>query len=181
MKTCLLISVVVAPFSLTNGLRFPRAPIQGYEIIEPVWTLTPDPELAPNVTIKVNGTIQQAIAAARAINPRFAAEENQNNNLTTVDRHGHEKRLGLPRECPRSIPHTTLIGRNSLPDFEDARESAIQEGAKSIRKLPGQPWLGAGPDKSPKSCSRISCVDNSAIWYCNTVRTIFGAKLLSLL
>lgn len=121
------------------------ATIPGYDIVPLSWQI----EVSPGQVEVLNGTVEEVIAQAVAINPAFKLPG----------------RVPTPARAakPRSLYRRAQV--KFCNNFGSARVSAIAEGADRLHGLSGAPTLGPGPGQ----CSRVSCSYNSAIYWCNDV------------
>ncbi|KAF9880319.1 hypothetical protein CkaCkLH20_02273 [Colletotrichum karsti] len=52
-------------------------------------------------------------------------------------------------------------------NFREGNRSAVAVGIEALRKVPMKPMNGAGP----ANCGRVSCQNNTGIWWCNDATT----------
>ncbi|KAF2680507.1 hypothetical protein K458DRAFT_407257 [Lentithecium fluviatile CBS 122367] len=118
------------------------APAAGYGIEAFSWSI----EVAPGQTEVLNGTIEEVVAQAVAINPEFSI---------------------LSAASKRDVEARDLTKRYNLicGNFPAANKGRIQEGINYLKSLPSgeRPTNGPGPG----NCGRVSCSYGAAIWWCN--------------
>ncbi|KAK8076903.1 hypothetical protein PG996_003073 [Apiospora saccharicola] len=132
-----LILVTAAIAKVAFGV-LPDAPLPGYGV-EPVqWAV----EVAPGQTELFNGTVQQVHEKILQINPKFKLNP--------------QPRGSLCRELSQSRDNVICLGTAGFQD-------AWSDGVEYLRNIPDSPTNGPGPG----NCGRVSCSDNSAIWWCN--------------
>jgi len=122
--------------------------IPGYTIVPQSWEI----EVSPGVIKTFNGTVQEMVAQAVAINPAFKLPAISSRAVTS------------PSKNSRSMP----LARREVKfcnNFGPAKVDAILEGVQYLHRLGGIPTLPPGPG----TCSRISCSYDSAIFWCNDV------------
>ena len=127
-----------------------RAPIDGYSIHEMSWELEVDPKNNPGQTTLFNGTIQNAIAQATAINPSFLVDH----SLTDADL-AKEGRVKSPSD--RMLPDRHFCHGKWYP----SQRLPIKHGVQYLDTAGGKPGQGPGP----ASCGRVSCSYGGAIWW----------------
>lgn len=123
--------------------------IPGYTIVPLDWEV----EVSPGKIATLNGTVQEVIAQAQAINPGFALQE--------IGPEPVKKR----RRGPLSRREVKFCN-----NFGAADVGAILEGVSYLRRLGGSANMKAGP----RVCSRVSCSYDSAIYLCNDVSVFHG-------
>lgn len=85
------------------------------------------------------------------LDPNYGAHFN-NATASVVEQQEKNKRM------------TSLNKRDtSCGGLGNAQKIAIQKGIIHLRTVNGRPSNGPGPN----NCGRVSCSDNSAIWWCN--------------
>lgn len=126
-----------------------------YTITEPQWSYN----LPDGTTLKVNGTVEKLV---HELNKSYPDWENDESIIA------------------RALPAAEVAARDTSPnplskraiwthhychyyDHYPARTTDIRAGISYLRRLGGGPWLGS------RTCSRISCSYDSAIWLCNDV------------
>lgn len=125
----------------------------------PTWEL----EIAPNRVETFEGTIEEAVAQAIALEPSF--------EKTFFEAADEAVAAADATESKRSLsPRAALCYNRS--DWQQCSASAIEAGVRYLRGVSGKPRLGAGPG----ACSRVSCSYNSAIFICNDVSRSFLMK-----
>lgn len=124
-------------------------PIPGYKIVDIAWEI----EVSPGRIEILNGTVQEVVAQAIAINPDY--------KLRDVP----------PEPAPAFKPRGRLQGREVkfCNNFGTAGVNDIIAGVDYLRGVSGQPSMGPGPG----ACGRVSCSYNSAIYWCNDVKSLF--------
>lgn len=131
--------------------------IPGYTIVPIDWEI----EVSPGKIATLNGTVQEVIAQAQAINPGFALQgvsPKPASAAAKLRRRGQQSRRGpLSRR-----------GVDFCNHFGNADVDAILEGVDYLHRLGGSANMKAGP----RVCSRISCSYNSAIYACNDVSVL---------
>ncbi|KAK4443123.1 hypothetical protein QBC34DRAFT_337448 [Podospora aff. communis PSN243] len=125
---------------LLPALAAAATSIPGYTIVPQLWEI----EVAPGQIATLNGTVQEVIAQAKAINPNYTLPDPP----ATVPR----RRSQLSR---REVKFCNNFGRAEI--------GPILEGVRYLKSLGGQASLGPGPGR----CSRVSCSWDSAIYWCN--------------
>lgn len=131
--------------------------IPGYTIVPLDWEI----EVSPGKIATLNGTVQEVIAQAQAINPGFALQEvgpKPAPEAVKLRRGG-----SLSRRGPLS-----RRGVEFCLNFGNADVDAILEGVDYLHRLGGSANMRAGP----RVCSRVSCSWNSAIYLCNDVSAL---------
>jgi len=126
--------------------------IPGYTIVPISWAI----EVSPGQVSLLNGTIQEALAQAIAVNPGY---EIPSEGPVTADAVRSPRRRSLDRRAEVKFCNK----------FARANVNTILDGVKTIRRMPlgvvDQAWLGPGPG----ACARVSCSKDSAIYWCNDV------------
>lgn len=138
--------------TLTTATKIP-----GYTIVPLDWEI----EVSPGKIATLNGTVQEVIAQAQAINPGFALQEvgpKPAPEAAKLRRGG-----SLSRRGPLS-----RRGVDFCLNFGNADVDAILEGVDYLHRLGGSANMRAGP----RVCSRVSCSWNSAIYLCNDVSAL---------
>ncbi|KAK0657741.1 hypothetical protein B0T16DRAFT_316009 [Cercophora newfieldiana] len=137
-----LASALFATAAPADSTLLPR----GYDLVPMAFEL----EVSLGRVEVFNGTVQEAIAQAQALNPDFQLPE-----------------LSLPEQEPLNAPERRELQRRVQVKFcynwDGAERAAIYQGIYYLRSLSGTPTLGPGPGK----CARVSCSYNSAIIWCN--------------
>ncbi|KAH8839851.1 hypothetical protein MCOR27_004063 [Pyricularia oryzae] len=133
------------------------SPIAGYRIETLQWSI----QMGPGHFEVLNGTIQEVMAQAREINPNF--------EIPAVPE-AEEKRSISP--TPPSSARLNKRAHEICGIFPSASKFRIQEGISYLNRLPAgdRPLLPPGPG----ACGRVSCSYNSAIWWCNDNRSVWG-------
>ncbi|KAK8038665.1 hypothetical protein PG993_007076 [Apiospora rasikravindrae] len=135
-----IIPVVTAAVTNATLGALPEAPLPGYGVEPMQWAV----EVAPGQTEVLNGTVQQVHEQALHINPEFRLEPQPRylQNQTQTQAQKREERI-------LCFPPYVVNGWD--------------EGIAYLRRLPGSPTAGPGPG----NCSRVSCSNDCAIWWCN--------------
>ncbi len=124
------------------------APTPGYEIGPAQW----DFEVAPGRIERLNGTIEEVILKARAINPDYKLPEPPAGPEPDPRRHARDvQKRGQVKNC--------------LWSWDLADTERIKQGANYLRGLSGTAVMGPGPGR----CFRVSCSYKSGITWCNDV------------
>ncbi|KAK0666740.1 hypothetical protein QBC41DRAFT_304977 [Cercophora samala] len=136
-------------------------PIPGYAVVDVEWALPIDPKVSTGPREVVTGTIQEAIAKMAATHPGWdlplTSHLNFTNHLNTAPAR-HNMLTNLDDNKPLSQECKFNSGKGK------ADCSAIRDGAGYLARIPDN---SAPPRNSPKSCGRVSCSWDSAIWWCN--------------
>ena len=181
----LALSFAVAPTTAIPILNSTvlRAPIEGYSVAELSWDLEVHPLTQPGQKTSFNGTIQNAVAQALAINPKFLVHHgidlthNRHRDLSS-NKLGDGKSTVASRQDAIVIPFFLFVPDRGNWFCHDrwwpAREEYIKEGIRYLRGISGKPSLGPGP----ASCGRVSCSHGAAIWWCNDVSWIIDDDLV---
>ncbi|KAK4225436.1 hypothetical protein QBC38DRAFT_483007 [Podospora fimiseda] len=134
-----------------------EAPLPGYQVQVLEWEVQPTPGSVP---IKIRGTVQDAVAAIAKVNPNIkrdiaayaaaasATSPVQDEASELFKRQNYESHFCYGRWAP-------------------ALDEAIQQGIAHLRAVSGRPSNGPAPN----NCGRVSCSQNSAIWWCNDLST----------
>jgi hypothetical protein len=124
---------------LTTGDN--NAPIPGYTVEYLQWEI----EVSPGQKHLLNGTVQEVMAQAIAINPAFKLVERN----------------------PANAKDSSIVKRGDkiCNNFPQGKKGPLQDGVNYLRGLNGMPTNGPGPG----ACGRVSCSYASAIWWCNDV------------
>lgn len=123
----------------------------------------------------LNGTIQEAFAQAVALNPDFELP-----NLTDKVAGATEVVNGLVGGVVGGVtgPANTKRGTNVIcGNFEAADRGRIVEAIQHLMNLTTAPRMGSGP----RVCARVSCTNNSGVWWCNDVSVVSCIHSKSLL
>ncbi|GAB1309857.1 Ecp2 effector protein domain-containing protein [Madurella fahalii] len=147
-RTTILASAFLA--NLVLGLD---APIPGYGVEEIQWEVQAFPD---GPMMNITGSLEQVRSELIKINPNyddFVSLKVEHD----VDARSLEKRFG---------PVCGGGGYGWGPAFTDA----ILTGILYLRGVSGRPTQGPGPG----NCGRVSCSENSAIWWCNDNRFTFS-------
>ncbi|PHH63172.1 hypothetical protein CDD81_6223 [Ophiocordyceps australis] len=135
----------------THAEIFPHdlvVPIEGYTLDIPSWFVRVHPN-APEVLL--NGTIQEVERQAIALNPNWKQDISNSPTSGHLDKRAFFRREKLQcRETTRK-------------EWTEAKVSAILKGIDHLRGTPCRPARPA----TGKTCERVSCSENSAIWWCN--------------
>ncbi|KAF6814984.1 hypothetical protein CMUS01_12544 [Colletotrichum musicola] len=153
-----LISVI----ALASGVSAAPAtdiegPYPGASVFIPEWEV----ETAPGgPVVTVSGTVQQAIAELEKINPNFKTDF----NITDVA----EADVPVPEVAGSLQKRTDFKGSKVICNNfgRAASYTAYLDGINYLRGVSGKPYAPAGPG----ACGRVSCSDNTAIWWCNDDR-----------
>jgi hypothetical protein len=100
----------------------------GYGVVDLEWEVTP---FEGGESILVNGTLQDSIAAAVALNPDFKMPQKRSNTVR-----------GLAKR-----------GRIVCGNFPSASTRRVEEGVQYLHSVDGRPRNGPGPG----NCGRVSC------------------------
>ena len=136
----------------TNTSQPVLAAPQPFTEVIPEWEVQVHPD---GRTITARGTIEQAVAAARAVNPDFDESFNITSGLP-------ENTSVLDKRTVFDENTSTFTCQNSLPLTSI---EAINDGIKYLKGVKGRPHLVGGSNV----CSRVSCSYHAAIWWCNNV------------
>ncbi|VBB84436.1 Putative protein of unknown function [Podospora comata] len=133
------------------------APIANYAVNEVEWNLPIDPNVPTSPREVVTGTVQEAIAKMEISYPGWTQNFTAGMNLTDPD------------TDPASFTLATQDERESTHcDFDSGKGKAfcqdIRDGARYLGRIDSP-----APRNQPRSCGRVSCAYNSAIWWCNDV------------
>jgi len=112
----------------------------------------------------MNGTVQNVVNQLRQANPNFEADFGI--ELATGNSNIGDPETSSVLRAPPSQRHD-ILRQNCLGIYSIASLSAIRNGIKYLRGVPGQPYGGPGP----MECGQVSCSWNAAIWWCNDVTT----------
>ncbi|KAH8764807.1 hypothetical protein F5883DRAFT_715448 [Diaporthe sp. PMI_573] len=140
--------IITAMVALVVNAVDSRSAIDGYEIVEITWTVQPD--ISGALPFNVTGTVQDVWKHINTTWPGYP--------LPKMD--------WPPASWPPPRPDHNLTDgylKCVYPFRMDARRSAIKEGISYLRQVPGRPGMPPGPG----SCGRVSCSDQSAIYWCN--------------
>ncbi|KYK57127.1 hypothetical protein DCS_04134 [Drechmeria coniospora] len=142
---------IFTPFFLFLGTLGSVAPRGGYKVALPSWTV----EIVPGRTVVLNGTIQQVQAQLNRMNLSRTAHVPETDNSTLHSRHASEGTFSFPgyiqsfcNVFPKADPKNLFSSIRMLRD-DDANKK--------------EPTLGPGPNL----CSKISCQNWAAVWWCN--------------
>ncbi|PHH59412.1 hypothetical protein CDD81_3222 [Ophiocordyceps australis] len=149
-----------------------QAPLPGYGVVIPQWEVEMTPG-SPRVLL--NGTVEQVHHQILQLNPSCVQQDLQNaTNATTSNpqqrifrreqfryRDSACKKDKMRRNdfCKKQF-HAGIVCRRR---WKDAHGWAVRKGIKYLRRVKGSPVNGPGPG----NCGRVSCSDESAIWWCN--------------
>lgn len=127
----------------------------GYGIEEFQWEVKAFPD-GPKMNI--SGTIEKVYSRLIELNPDWDRDfMNESPTEEPVSESSIEKRFGP--KC----------GNGGQP-WGAGLQMTISQGIDYLRGVAGRPTEGPGPGK----CGRVSCSDNSAIWWCNDNRNTFS-------
>lgn len=101
----------------------------------------------------MNGTVQEVYAQALQMNPDFEPPVSKRNAAAA----------GSIQLIDRSLNKRNVICGN----FASADKRRILEGIAYLNNLPAGDRPTNGP--GPRTCGRVSCSYNAAIWWCNDV------------
>lgn len=103
--------------------------------------------------LTLRGTVEEVAAQVRDANPEW-------------DEEAH-----VPIAAARDLEQRATFN-DSTPtlchNFREGNRSAASMGVDYLRTVPGRPRNGAGPS----NCGRVSCRDNTGIWFCNDVSLV---------
>ncbi|KAK4227636.1 hypothetical protein QBC38DRAFT_363874 [Podospora fimiseda] len=161
----LFLTLPIAHTLPTDDLTLPSRPSSpsssppipsGYSIVPLTWSLPLDPS-SPSTLHEFNGTVQQVHAQLLSLNPNWDIDFNF--NITTSS-----SISSIPDPIPSSLSKRDWTDCSAPSTHGPALDrNAIYWGIEYLRGLSGQAQRGPGP----RSCGRVSCSWNSAIWYCN--------------
>ncbi|QDS73751.1 hypothetical protein FKW77_005011 [Venturia effusa] len=125
--------------------------IPGYDIVELSWKIQAHPD-GSNIT--VNGTIENAIAEITKINPNWKVDFDFDDRVAAASQ-GHIPwdDWENPIRCGSPWPETIYLEKND----------PISRGISYLQHKNGVPGKGPGPGQ----CGRVSCSEESAIYWCN--------------
>ncbi|KAE8378283.1 hypothetical protein BDV26DRAFT_281199 [Aspergillus bertholletiae] len=141
-------ALAVMPALLSLGYTL-EAPIPGYGIWEPEWSI----EAHPGRTIQARGTIQEVRDELLRINPDW-------------DEHYIKPVLERSVESTSEFSKRTDFfndGWLKCGVWPSADVADVKSGIQYLRGVSGNPQNGPGPG----NCGRVSCGYNAAIWWCN--------------
>ncbi|KZL67480.1 hypothetical protein CI238_01014 [Colletotrichum incanum] len=114
----------------------------------PRWKFEP----FPGVNVVLNGTIEQALAELKQINP----------NYSPFSSALHEPISSLrKRQRHETYQRDSVLCNN--PNWGLVHVVASQVGIDYLKAVKGQPSAGPGPG----NCGRVSCGYMTAVWFCN--------------
>ncbi|KAK4199941.1 hypothetical protein QBC40DRAFT_297015 [Triangularia verruculosa] len=145
--SCLLGNLLFAVSAIAAGHR----PLSSYTIVDLQWDLPITPGDATADTIKVNGTIQNAIEQMELLYPGW--------NHTFQNHLQHLPDTTINKPAIREEPEDIDCNIKTM----SARNWAIKKGIEYLRGVSGTPKNGPGPN----NCGRVSCSYRSAIYWCN--------------
>ncbi|QDS73108.1 hypothetical protein FKW77_000798 [Venturia effusa] len=152
LASTILMNVVALLLAFQTLASTLETSILGYDIVDTSWDL----EVFPGQHMTPNGTIQEAVAQATHINPKFTTGNTTTTarDVSTLKKRRYHDWSGRPK-C-------------KVPDFPNwgwANWEAIHLGAQYLDNINDGSKPGAGP--GPGECGRVSCEWSSAIYWCN--------------
>ncbi|KZL69745.1 hypothetical protein CT0861_02947 [Colletotrichum tofieldiae] len=140
---------------LDSGLE---PPFPGAAVFVPEWEVPASPG-GPTVTL--TGTVQEVVAELEKLNPDFKTDFNITE--TAADD------IPVPSDVTGSLEKRTDFkgSKYICNNYPNGRYNAYHEGVEYLRGVPGKPRAPAGPG----ACGRVSCSQNTAIWWCNDDRS----------
>jgi len=110
---------------------------------------------ATGPAISVNGTIQDVVARLTEIYPPYEA---------WLQDAISQDQLGEPYLLDKRYMVKAYTCKMPMSD-RPTETKRVREGVQYLRRVEGKPQRGPGP----KSCGRVSCSWNAAIYWCNDV------------
>ncbi|KAK0748474.1 hypothetical protein B0T21DRAFT_406991 [Apiosordaria backusii] len=149
---CVISAPLVLLAQLARGVPVaPVAPFKGYSVVDIKWQLPIDPKDTTSKTVTVTGTIQEAIAKMEVTHPGW--------NETFASTLDFTKKPGTSLSTSAERDHYVCWPNDgTMP----AHDYGILTGVAYLRAL-----TTAAPSNNPKSCGRVSCTEDSGIWWCN--------------
>ncbi|RDI77014.1 hypothetical protein Vi05172_g12999 [Venturia inaequalis] len=153
-----------------------ESPIPGYEVVDLSWNFQTHPDGARTI---INGTIEQALAQLHKVNPNWSrdfgitstshapAESSPEHGKDSREEHSLVKR-GRKYGTTYNNFHRPADCSPGEWNWHGAKSYDLQFRQESLYKIDpakSKPHAGPGPGK----CSRVSCADYVAIWWCNDV------------
>ncbi|KAG6020594.1 hypothetical protein E4U40_005995 [Claviceps sp. LM458 group G5] len=129
-----------------------ETPIPGHDVETLAWNVDLDPRDAP---ITLTGTIEEVTSKAKKLNPRWARDMGKRKPIRDDEARLQARDWAYRVDC--------LDGKR----WKNANLKYIKEGLDYLSKISAKPKIGPGPGK----CSRVSCSDHAAIWWCNDKST----------
>ncbi|KAE9966912.1 hypothetical protein EG328_012023 [Venturia inaequalis] len=154
-----------------------ESPIPGYEVVDLSWNFQTHPDGARTI---INGTIEQALAQLHKVNPNWSrdfgitstshapAESSPEHGKDSREEHSLVKR-GRKYGTTYNNFHRPADCSPGEWNWHGAKSYDLQFRQESLYKIDpakSKPHAGPGPGK----CSRVSCADYVAIWWCNDNR-----------
>ncbi|KAF2669745.1 hypothetical protein BT63DRAFT_479529 [Microthyrium microscopicum] len=135
-----------------------KAPIPGYGVEVLKWDF---PDILGSQAESLNGTIQAVMAQLDLIKPSWRKDLNITAPSIPIEENQVSNKAS--NDLFRVV---CLFGQFG---WIAANQYAILDGIHYLEQLHGRPSLGPGP----RTCARVSCSWDSAIWWCNdSVRTL---------
>ena len=163
---CLFLGLQAVTAAAVDTVQPLSEGIEGDSIEPIVWEVPVFPG-GENATIA--GTVEEVHAELMRRNPQwdddFPLEVAASDDLATGGLERRNDFRGTPIVCG---PGTFRRGKASTYE--------INRGITHLRGVSGRPSRGPGPG----NCGRVSCSWNSAIWWCNDVRTLLPSPFPSL-
>ncbi|GKT50109.1 uncharacterized protein ColSpa_10290 [Colletotrichum spaethianum] len=145
-----LVFMATATWAFGRDAPSPGAPIQGYGIFIPRWEV-PSPD-GSGKTISVRGTVEEVAAQMLDMKPSFDVDEQFGKIAITP----------IGRRAAFGDDTSTLCH-----NFREGNRSAVHVSIDQLKTVQGRPQNGAGPG----NCGRVSCRDNTGIWFCNDAQS----------
>ncbi|KAF6813785.1 hypothetical protein CPLU01_14570 [Colletotrichum plurivorum] len=131
-----------------------ESPIEGYGI-EPIeWEFDPG-TTGTGSSVRLNGTVEEVWLQLLAINPSVG-EVFKSNIIASTE-------LAAAELAGSSLQKRATFAQHNCYNFGICKTGAIRSGINYLRGIGGQPTNGPGPG----NCGRVSCSENSGIWWCN--------------
>ncbi|KAK4203408.1 hypothetical protein QBC40DRAFT_166933 [Triangularia verruculosa] len=132
------------------------APIANYAVSKVQWDLPIDPNVPTGPREAVTGTVQEAITQMELSYPGWTQNFTAGLNLTDPD---PEPAFKFATQADRQSTNCDFDSDKGKAFCQD-----IRDGSRYLGRIDSP-----APKNQPKSCGRVSCAYNSAIWWCNNV------------
>ncbi|KAF6830434.1 hypothetical protein CPLU01_07360 [Colletotrichum plurivorum] len=144
-----MLSAVLLAASATGPCVYAlEAPIPGYGVFIPRWEV-PGPG---GKMLTLRGTVEEVAVQVRDVNPEWEDEA-----------------VHVPITATQDLEKRATFNDSTLTlchNFREGNRSAASLGVDYLRTVPGRPRNGAGPS----NCGRVSCRNNTGIWFCNDAK-----------
>lgn len=114
----------------------------------------------------VTGTVQDVLNSIQQVDPASAAAIHQLIQTTDTAASSELNQTATGVAPPQEMDYVPAGRVCDVRGWADAGYDDITTGITYLNHVPGKPTAGPGHGQ----CARVSCSDNSAIWWCNDVR-----------